>query len=245
MEHKVGETFKFRDVILKVVVGNAFSCNKCYFRDGEYCNLRINNYKNTVGPCSISEREDQTDVYFEQVNKDMEEKLDLTKILDGCPQDTEFYSDTFGVLRFRRIDTSAEYPLVFRDTHYNTRFFTSDGKFFMSTSSNCKLSIFPSDTQRDWNKFERFWDKTKVKRYDTRSLKPFDKVLVRDYTDHNWSCNLFSYIYLNNKSEWLYIGLDRRGYRYCIPYNDETKHLLGTFNEAPEYYRYWEDDNKS
>ena len=30
-------------------------------------------------------------------------------------------------------------------------------------------------------------------------------------------------------------------YRCCIPYNEETKHLVGTTDEAPEYYRYWED----
>ena len=30
-------------------------------------------------------------------------------------------------------------------------------------------------------------------------------------------------------------------YKYCIPYNDDTKHLVGTKDEAPEYYRYWED----
>ena len=29
--------------------------------------------------------------------------------------------------------------------------------------------------------------------------------------------------------------------RMCIPYNDETKHLVGTTDEAHEYYRYWED----
>lgn len=28
---------------------------------------------------------------------------------------------------------------------------------------------------------------------------------------------------------------------FCIPYNDDTKHLVGTKEEAPEYYRYWED----
>ena len=32
-----------------------------------------------------------------------------------------------------------------------------------------------------------------------------------------------------------------KSYDKCIPYNDETKHLLGTSEEAPEYYRYWED----
>ena len=27
----------------------------------------------------------------------------------------------------------------------------------------------------------------------------------------------------------------------AIPYNEETKHLIGTKEEAPEFYRYWED----
>lgn len=26
-------------------------------------------------------------------------------------------------------------------------------------------------------------------------------------------------------------------YKMCIPYNEETKHLVGTNEEAPEYYR--------
>ena len=30
-------------------------------------------------------------------------------------------------------------------------------------------------------------------------------------------------------------------YQYCIPYDENTKHLVGTTDEAPEYYRYWED----
>ena len=30
-------------------------------------------------------------------------------------------------------------------------------------------------------------------------------------------------------------------YGQCIPYNDDTKHLVGTNEEAPEYYRHWED----
>lgn len=26
-----------------------------------------------------------------------------------------------------------------------------------------------------------------------------------------------------------------------IPYNDDTKHLIDTIEEAPEYYKYWKD----
>ena len=28
---------------------------------------------------------------------------------------------------------------------------------------------------------------------------------------------------------------------YVIPYNEETAHIFGTSDDAPEYYRYWED----
>lgn len=169
------------------------------------------------------------------------ENLDLIKVLDGCPQDTEFYSDTFGVLRFRGIDTSIEYPLVFMDAHGNIRFFTSNGKFFISSSSNCKLSIFPSDTQRNWSKFERFWDKPKIERFDPKTLKPFDKVIVRGSKLAIWSIDLFAK-YLGNKG-FCPIRCLKSSYVCCIPYNDETKHLIGTTEEAPTYYRYWEEQS--
>ena len=29
---------------------------------------------------------------------------------------------------------------------------------------------------------------------------------------------------------------------HIYPYNDETKHLVGISEEAPEYYRYWENE---
>ena len=72
-------------------------------------------------------------------------------------------------------------------------------------------------------------------KFDPKTLKPFDRVLVRDRDIQHWICNLFSHI-INN--EYLCIG---SCFIYCIPYNDDTKHLVGTKEEAPEYYRYWED----
>ena len=169
------------------------------------------------------------------------ENLNLIKVLDGCPQDTEFYSDTFGVLRFRGIDTSIEYPLMFMDAHGNIRFFTSNGKFFISSSSNCKLSIFPSDTQRDWNKFERFWDKPKIERFDPKTLKPFQGVLVRDTNIDVWQCELFSHS-RSCDADYPFFCCGNP-YHYCIPYNSITEHLLGTTEEAPTYYRYWEEQS--
>ena len=84
------------------------------------------------------------------------------------------------------------------------------------------------------------WDLVfdKKPKFDPKILKPFDKVLVRDKSCYNWMCELFSYI--KTESEFKYWCISN-GYKYCIPYNDDTKHLLGTNREATEYYRYWED----
>ena len=78
--------------------------------------------------------------------------------------------------------------------------------------------------------------KTLEEKFDTNTLNPFDKVLVHD-NDGKWRCNLFSHI--RDNSIFPYAAIDVN-YSHCIPYNEETKHLVGTTEEAPKYYRYWE-----
>lgn len=39
----------------------------------------------------------------------------------------------------------------------------------------------------------------------------------------------------------IYYACSRSAYKECIPYNDETKHLVNTSEEAPKFYRNWED----
>ena len=79
----------------------------------------------------------------------------------------------------------------------------------------------------------------KKEKFDPKTLQPFDKVLVRDSFSQNWTCGFFSHIvvfdnmYRYNIAEVLY--------KMCIPYNDDTKHLVGTKEEAPEFYKYWEE----
>ena len=76
-------------------------------------------------------------------------------------------------------------------------------------------------------------------KFDPKTLKPFDKVLVKEHCNCVWKCNLFSYIIGTKKC---YPCRCISGvYKYCIPYNDDTKYLVGTTEEEPEYYRYWED----
>lgn len=73
-------------------------------------------------------------------------------------------------------------------------------------------------------------------RFDPKTLKPFDKVIARLYQGL-WCCELFSFIEEGTNL----IKCCGAYYTHCVPYNDDTKHLIGTTNEAPEYYRYWEN----
>ena len=97
--------------------------------------------------------------------------------------------------------------------------------------------LVPSREQQDWSKFDAPWyNKDK---FDPNTLQPFDRVLVRDVKEQKWECGLFSHIDKSYKDfPFLCTG---SCCKICIPYNEHTKHLVGTTDEAPEYYRYWED----
>ena len=109
----------------------------------------------------------------------MNENIDLVKILDGCPKGTKFYNSIYGEVIFKRIVENVAYPIVLSmcDDSCSSINVTKKGLHYENFNGECVL--FPSKDQRDWTKFERFWD-TKVDRFDPKTLHPFDKVLVRD-----------------------------------------------------------------
>lgn len=169
----------------------------------------------------------------------MNENLDLINILDGCPEGTEFYSDTFGKLFFFCIKSAINpYRVELKDCYGVRRRFTEKGTYYSDESFECSVCVFPSKEQRDWSKFERFWDKPKIEKFNPNTLKPFGKVLVRDENTDTWHCEVFSHTRSNDAYPYFCAG---NAYRYCIPFNDETKHLAGTTKDAPDYYVYWED----
>lgn len=57
-------------------------------------------------------------------------------------------------------------------------------------------------------------------------LKPFDKVLVRDSITSTWYADL--YANYNPDQDYKYVTLGGVSWKYCIPYNEITAHLLGT-----------------
>ena len=169
----------------------------------------------------------------------MNENLDLTKILEGCPKGTEFYHAGFGRVWFFGIDLDSDYPirLSLNNDPCDNTFLTKKGTVNVQYDGECIL--FPSRTQRDWSKFERFWDESKAERFDPKTLQPFDKVLAKDGFSSKWTCSFFSHMD-NDVSFPVYCS---GGYfKVCIPYNEETKHLVGASDDCPEYYKWWKDE---
>lgn len=163
----------------------------------------------------------------------MNENLDLTKILDGCPAGTEFYHLIFGQVALREI-IDDEYPIIVEPIINTTRSsLTKDGRLNAKYDGECLL--YPSKDQRDWSKFVRFWDEPDVSKFDVETFHPFDKVLVRDYYNERWRVDIFGFI-LNDC-----ICCCTTNWRYCIPYNEETKNLIGTTDDCPKFYKWWED----
>ena len=162
----------------------------------------------------------------------MNENIDLTKILQDCPKGWKFFTPICGEVEFKQMEPSSFYPIIV--TTCGTEIcFTKEG-FYFSDRDDTECLIFPSREQRDWSKFTAPW--YKKEKFDPRTLKPFDKVLIWHCVSGCWKCEIFSHI----TGKYTCNCIDGT-YTHCIPYSDDTKHLVGTADEAPEYYRYWED----
>lgn len=170
----------------------------------------------------------------------MNENLNLVEILKDCPEGTKLYSTVYGDVELVRVYLDDNtYPIEIKiDEGSDMIYITNDGRLFDDFRGECTL--FPSKDQRDWSKF-----KVKKAKFDPKTLQPFDKVLVRNCDADKWKCAHFSYMepsFMGTIYVTSMLFRDRIHYNdNCIPYNDDTKHLVGTTDEAPEFYRYWEN----
>ena len=184
----------------------------------------------------------------------MNENIDLTKILKNCPMGWKFYSSVYGDVEFVEIYSKpvlcnprpredewlgqeihdSEHPILFDANGFEHRV-SSRGEMIKGCG---ECTFFPSRDQRDWSKFTAPW--YKKERFDPKTLQPFDKVLARDEDYSNWRGTLFSHFNKNYGVSYPCVTVGEV-FKVCIPYNEDTKHLVGTTDEAPEYYRYWED----
>lgn len=167
--------------------------------------------------------------------------IDLTEILKDCKEGTKLYCTLLGEVEFVCIEDDISLTqIVVCDKYTDEYKFTKEGKYYNEEDGECLL--FPSKEQRDWNKFTAPW--YNKKRFDPNTLQPFDKILVKRY-DNIWVATLLSHsethTYGLGISYLEFTTINNGIYESCIPYNEDTKHLVGTSDIAPEYYRYWEE----
>ena len=166
----------------------------------------------------------------------MDKNINLVEILKDCPAGTKLYSSIFGEVTFMKIYKDNTFSIMVITSRDEIVHFSAKGQYYQSyDDSECLL--FPSKDQRDWSKFSAPW--YKKERFDPNTLKPFDMVLMRDdKVSTCWRCAFFSHKREEERTPYKYAAT-YGSYKFCIPYNEETKHLVGTTEEAPDYYCYW------
>lgn len=116
-------------------------------------------------------------------------------------------------------------------------FYNADDKFTIAEYGYTRVhySLRPATDSEKQQLFDALakknkrWDSEKKQIVDLKpkvELKPFDKVLVRDFESQAWQVSLFGY-----KDSDFYYCCNGCGWNQCIPYNEETAHLLGTTGE--------------
>lgn len=124
---------------------------------------------------------------------------------DLCGSYCSLFADT------KSLDLNFDYKGVFPETRLATE--EEKQKLF--------YALKESNDKKAKEYLKRFFGVEQKQEYE---FKPFDKVLVSDdYKDSKWSCDFFSH----KNEDGLYVCIGHI-WENCIPYNEQTEHLLGT-----------------
>ena len=118
-------------------------------------------------------------------------------------------------------------------------FYNADDKFTIAEYGNTRVhySLRPATDSEKQQLFDALAKKGKCWNAEKKQivalkpkieLKPFDKVLSRRCSEDYWVLNFYSH--KSHKTDY-HICIDGSSNLYCIPYNEETAHLLGTTDD--------------
>lgn len=109
----------------------------------------------------------------------------------------------------------------------------ADNVSFATEEEKQKLFQAIKDNGHKWNADTKTLEKED--KFDIATLKPFDKVLVRNEECDHWMMEFFESVYKNGYL--CYKGF----WSMCVPYQG-NQHLLGTTNDCDDYYKIWKDE---
>ena len=155
--------------------------------------------------------------------------INVAEILKQVPAGTKLWSNLLGEVEF--VNVAVDDLIRVQKKVYSFAFY-KDGRYLQYDDSECTL--WPSKNHRAWDDEAYKILGIEKKPEAPFGLQPFDNVLVRDGDNISWCIDVFSN--MENNPPYIYKCMVCQ-WKYCIPYNDETKHLLGTNQEPPEKYR--------
>lgn len=112
---------------------------------------------------------------------------------------------------------------------------------FATKEEKEKLFRAIKDNGYKWNADTKTLEKLEKKdKFDITTLKPFDKVLVRDANNDLWMAANFSHYTKDAEWDCPYFA-SASCFKQCVPY-EGNEHLLGTTNDCDEHYKTWKDE---
>lgn len=213
---------------------------ECYGKNDELQDYEEEHYGDTVNYTKESEEAAQT--YINTIEERLDGKLNMEtseidktqpEFKDGdilCVIDSS--DDYHYILIYKGQDDKHIYRYVtmFENNSLYIRkdaHFTKPKDYSMRyATEEEKQQLFDALAKKD-----KAWDAEKKQIVDLKpkcEFKPFDKVLGRNEKDDVWEAELFSHYREESQYPFRCIGFSRK---YCIPYNEETAHLLGTTDD--------------
>lgn len=252
MEKKIGETFEFEGKTYKVVKFNG--CGNCAFRYNDCPDLG-----HIIGNCMDLVRSDGVKVMFKETeNMEIKDNKLTINIPEGMEIDILNSNFSTGVICFKKKKpefNDGDILYAEKDESHTDAIFileTVKEKIryyaclilhpYMVCKYSCggignKILRYATEEEKQ-QLFEalakkgKAWDSEKKQIVDLKpkwiTPKPFDRVITRGDNNDIWTANIFSH--MNSYGEYVAIGCVG-GYHYCLPYNDDTAHLIGTTDE--------------
>lgn len=192
---------------IEVKVDNSYYC---FYKTGTY-------YNHAGAECLLfpsSEMRDWTK-FFKRGDVVWSKTIGMYVIFEGWANDD--YTKFNTTIDFYEFDASFDEEVVC-DTALYVKVSDKGRAMFIANAEKYYRGKYNSDTLRVEQpvKFEC-------------PFKPFDKVLVRDNIDEKWLLSIFGCYEDEVDKDYPYVCLNGR-YCYCIPYTEQTAHLIGTTN---------------
>ena len=240
--------WKKGDVLVSNDGGTEVIFDKWY--DDTYTNFYSKHYLNSEDENNIKyneaflctteryslEDKDTAQTYINAIEKRLGGKLNLETLVVEKPQ-PEFkdgdivMSDSGTIVLVRGISLTRKiyYHAYMRNEYIYIN--PIEGEFFSRIS---RIKRFATDSEKQQlfdalAKKGKAWDAEYKQIVDLKpkcEFKPFDKVLSRRCSEDYWVLNFYSH-----KTDYYHVCIDGSSNLDCIPYNEETAHLLGTTDE--------------